>query len=534
MPEEIIPARRANERFSDWYFRAFVLPREVPITFITLENEEDEMTRTRTTPVRARPPFLSAHRVLQPASPEVAPPVPQRPFIADTIPGYSTYNLEALSNIHPVLNEYAAILRRDIYFCNTHGELKAPYLGDALHIYFWSRPSHDFSDRFETGHAYGYELTAGQRDTVIPSLEDQELGEMLHDTEGHPVALVVQSTLYILFDLPHEPGRHTESIMREIMEAYIKSGNPEEVEMRKRAVLTKAQERVPEVLKQLITSQAQQQTVKVRRAITNLENQITEYQGIMQHSLGKLVAEQKMLRILEAETSGETAAAKEIAALKRIKKVTRISTRQDRLIVELDTVYLTTETARYKIGKFQIEFGPEHHFRVKNTTGKIRDYDHPHVRDGEPCLGTMKDMLLYAYSGEIALAVMTTIDFLHTLTPESVYHAVDAWPEVENFKRPKTELKPELAEEVIAADTLVAMGFRSARDSGPMASPTPTEVAYGYDPDELVDPPMVLGTLAALPVSGRVETQLRDLAAQARELGIGTDWGMEIMEEENG
>lgn len=416
----------------------------------TWNTEEVEMPRTRATPGRTR---IEVQRL--PPARVVTPPT----YKADLVPGYGTRNLEALGDIHPVLNEYAVTLGRNIYFCNPHGEPKAPYLGPDLHIYFWSRPSQEYLDRIVTDQVYGYDLAPGQHDTVIPSNADQELGEMLYDATDNPVALVVESTLYVLFDLPHEEGLHTGMIMRHIMEGYLKLSNPEEVEMRKRASMTKAQERVPEVLRLLITAPAQDQLGKARRNINAFEQQLREYQNYIQAILPKLVVEQQAVRRIEAENSGESAAARELNALKRIKKVTRISTRMDKLVVELDTVYLTTETARYEIGKFQIEFGPANHFKIKNTTGRIRDYDHPHVLDGDPCLGNMRDILTYAYGGEIAMAVMTTIDYLNAYNPQSAYHQVDNWKEVENFRKPKAETpKPE-------------PGFVAARDSGPMASP---------------------------------------------------------------
>lgn len=398
----------------------------------TWNAEEVEMPRTRTTPARTRGAPLGSR-------PDVAAVAAPPTFKADLIPGYGARNMEAVGDIHPVLNEYAVTLCRNIYFCNPHGEPKTPYVGPDLHIYFWSRPSQEYLGRIVTDQVYGYDLRPGQHDTVIPSAEDRELGEVLYDPTDNPAALVVESTLYVLFDLPHEEGLHTGMIMRHIMESYLKLIDPEEAEMRKRASITKAQERVPEVLKHLIAAPLQGELEKARRNIDAFERNAREYQAFLQEIIIKLASEQKALRRLEAESNGESTATKELNALKRIKKVTRISTRMDKLVVELDTVYLTTATARYEIGKFQIEFGVDHHFRIRNITGRILSYDHPHVIDGEPCLGNMKNILLYAYGGEIAMAVMTTIEYLNSYNPQSAYHPVDNWKEVENFVRPKAE-----------------------------------------------------------------------------------------------
>jgi hypothetical protein len=56
-------------------------------------------------------------------------------------------------------------------------------------------------------------------------------------------------------------------------------------------------------------------------------------------------------------------------------------------------------------------------------------WDHPHVQDGRPCLGNLREGVLKLIAEyELALAVQVTMGFLETYQPESAYCAIEGWP----------------------------------------------------------------------------------------------------------
>ncbi len=83
---------------------------------------------------------------------------------------------------------------------------------------------------------------------------------------------------------------------------------------------------------------------------------------------------------------------------------------------------------RYRLGCFEINLAETGVVTVRNLTDAYGFYDHPHVWDGRPCLGNVREgvaKLLAEYQWVAAAEVL--LDFLRTVTPQDWYVPVTHW-----------------------------------------------------------------------------------------------------------
>jgi hypothetical protein len=83
---------------------------------------------------------------------------------------------------------------------------------------------------------------------------------------------------------------------------------------------------------------------------------------------------------------------------------------------------------RYRLGCFQIDLAETGAITVRNLTDPYGLYDHPHVWDGRPCLGNVREglaKLVAEYQWVAAAEVL--LDFLRTVTPRDWYVPVTHW-----------------------------------------------------------------------------------------------------------
>ena len=101
------------------------------------------------------------------------------------------------------------------------------------------------------------------------------------------------------------------------------------------------------------------------------------------------------------------------------------------LHVLTDPVEIEWEDTRYHLGLYRGVLDLEGNIRIESVSklGPKPDWDHPHVQDGRPCLGNLREGLLKLIAEyELALAVQVAIGFLETYQPESAYCAIEGWP----------------------------------------------------------------------------------------------------------
>lgn len=124
-------------------------------------------------------------------------------------------NLQALSTILPILQDYSKIMQTGISIRNWHNCDKAPDARDDnwLHVWFYIAPTN--SKKTIMYSAFGYALDDDQNDAKTMSGK----GKPIKDHTGQVVAEVINKCIYILFDLPHSRQNSAE-ILTHILEQY--------------------------------------------------------------------------------------------------------------------------------------------------------------------------------------------------------------------------------------------------------------------------------------------------------------------------
>jgi hypothetical protein len=70
--------------------------------------------------------------------------------------------------------------------------------------------------------------------------------------------------------------------------------------------------------------------------------------------------------------------------------------------------------------------------RMRNLTDRVGPYDHPHIHQGRPYLGTIREGIAKLLGEfQFVAAAEVLMDFLHTVNPADWRLAVSHWPETE-------------------------------------------------------------------------------------------------------
>lgn len=368
---------------------------------------------------------------------------------------HSGDNLEARLDIDLVLNRWKDILKKNIHYTNQHSESYAPGESDILTIVFWSIPTRRMNN--STIHSlFDISISEGQGDATLFNDEDRAMGTVLSDDDGIEFGLIVGSTLYINFDLPHVAGEHTQQLLERIMQKYaeeVGALNNEEVAMRKKKEETEAQLRAGKVLSNLLSYGSRSELTSLKYLEGEYATKIERLQSSLQENIRGMVLNAKRIKQLETMDGTETKAARELKSIKRVKGVKRVTTRTDTLRVLTEHVFISTETNTYDIGEFSIEFGPGGELKIFNTTRKVirrsdnRKLDHPHINGGVPCWGSARDIITLAAQGEIAMATAQILEYLNIYTPGDAWYPIDEWPLVEkpvdeNEQREQVQMSP--------------------------------------------------------------------------------------------
>jgi hypothetical protein len=94
-------------------------------------------------------------------------------------------------------------------------------------------------------------------------------------------------------------------------------------------------------------------------------------------------------------------------------------------------VHILWESTRYALGGYRIVLDLHGDVRIesRDNLGPKPGWDHPHVQDGRPCLGNVREGVLKLIARyELALAAQVLVGFLETYQPEGAYCAIERWP----------------------------------------------------------------------------------------------------------
>jgi hypothetical protein len=152
-------------------------------------------------------------------------------------------------------------------------------------------------------------------------------------------------------------------------------------------------------------------------------------------------------RIQELGQPGEVSARAdaELRALRALLGVAEIDVAGGLLRVSTTPIHLAWMGATYDLGRYWIELDLAGDVRIESIDklGPKPAWDHPHVQDGLPCLGNLRQGVLKLIAEyELAIAVRILLDFLTTYQPEEAYTPIEGWPQVGERAERRTAAGP--------------------------------------------------------------------------------------------
>jgi hypothetical protein len=102
------------------------------------------------------------------------------------------------------------------------------------------------------------------------------------------------------------------------------------------------------------------------------------------------------------------------------------------LTLDTDTIIIKHQDKQYQIGDFRLDIYMNGYIRMRNikNPGRYPYYDHPHIRDGEPCVGNHTEAVAKLIAeGQLSTVASLLLSYLHSYNPEDAYCEITYWPE---------------------------------------------------------------------------------------------------------
>jgi hypothetical protein len=363
------------------------------------------------------------------------------------------------AQLEAVAGDYASVLGFPIQLhCPRHGySRRRP--GSQLHVHLHALPlpplwvalwSEGSTGRLPMM-ALGHRLVDGRGRSYAPPGRLAQ-GVTLTDGDGGAVLHLSSNNLYVLFDLLGQPEPLGRLLLRKSLdlalprlETWIVSGTG----------LPAA--RVPVLLNRLRRDTVSQevgfrQSARTRAGMAYVEQQrrglreetaflveeirtaamaVEELSCRMTQEARHLAACRQRLRVLQEGVAEVDRAADDLARLGTLEGVREVEAHAGGIRLVTTPIEVVHGGVRYRLGCFQLDLAETGAIRIRNLTDPFGLYDHPHVWNGLPCLGNVREglaKLLAEYQWVAAAEVL--LDFLRTVTPRDWYLPVTHWKAV--------------------------------------------------------------------------------------------------------
>jgi hypothetical protein len=274
-------------------------------------------------------------------------------------------------------------------------------------------------------------------------------GVSLTDEDGLAVLHVLVNNIYILFDLAGQPEPLARLLLRKSLDlalphvrAWISevAALPEprlkvvvnrlrrETALEEALLREAARARSREAYAEQQRRGLREETRSVEEEIRATEHAVEELSCRLTQEARHLVACRRRLRVLQGETTEADDAADDWRRLLGLEGVRDVAVYAGGLRLVTGPIEVAHGGVRYRLGCFEIDLAETGAIAVRNLTDAYGLYDHPHVWNGRPCLGNVREgvaKLVAEYQWVAAAEVL--LDFLRTITPQDWYVPVTHW-----------------------------------------------------------------------------------------------------------
>ena len=222
--------------------------------------------------------------------------------------------------------------------------------------------------------------------------------------------------IYLLFSLLEENEELLESILKNIIPKAIEAVKEKKEHLFKMAVSTAIESRVDEYKDRIQSNNSECENLQDQIRTTRLQIETdTQALAALKGTKGQwIIKAQKEYKNI-------------FHLIPNMYSSFRIE--EDKLIATTNEVCITYDSYKYVIGEFDVQINLKSgNLKITNETNKTSGYDHPHINNGNPCLGNIADGLIRMITEfELFGALQMIYNYLHSYNPDSVYNKIEFW-----------------------------------------------------------------------------------------------------------
>jgi hypothetical protein len=362
--------------------------------------------------------------------------------------------------VRQILSRYATILGVPLSFRTATNHYSPPDGGDAVHFHSFALPTPPVIlgtwprvPLVELRLGHGIPLADGAHRALAFGTQFGR-GRPLLDQYGHVVGEYLGTNLYCLFDLlgqdaPWIPvllrrhldlglpyllpaltgGERTMAIRLEDRARYLREETEELIRAHRRGLLQNARETYISAYQERVS----EEICLLQSEIGFLEAGVDEMARRIAADTRRLHEGRRRLRLLQGWRDQPESSGRELEDLQALPEVREARVQDGRISLTTSPILVEYGGRRYCLGSFQLDLHFNGDVRVVNLTDPVGAYDHPHIHQGRPSLGIIREgvaKLLGEFQFLAATEVM--IDFLKTVNPAEWRLPVLHWPEAES------------------------------------------------------------------------------------------------------
>lgn len=364
----------------------------------------------------------------------------------------------ALAPIPEVLTHYAETLRVPIRFLGRTDQYSRPLRGEGITLHHFALPTPPvlFGIWPRIPHsrlpfAFGYPIVPAAQQ-AFPAGFQIGRGQVLTDHEGRAVGEIVHANIYCLFNLLGQEGELRSFLLRRLLDLSLprvlkelRTLSPlgleplqdtleslrQETEEAATAWSRQRQTRVRQAYLRECRSRLQEETAFLEQEMRFTEENLEEYARRITAETRRLFAFQQRLTTLRGAPAQHEQHLKDLDQLKELPEVREVQVQDGRIMVF--TTPLTTEFGgrEFHLGSYRMEISFGGDIRIRNMTDALGAYDHPHIYQGRPCLGNIREgvaKMIGEY--QFVAVVYILLDFLKMVNPKDWRVPIAYWPEV--------------------------------------------------------------------------------------------------------
>jgi hypothetical protein len=358
--------------------------------------------------------------------------------------------------IRAVLARYANTLHVPISFRTSANWHSRPASPDALHVHAFALPTPPVLFGFwqrvnivELPIVHGFPLAERACRAFGPTPVIGR-GRLLLDGDGRVVGEHLGTNLYCLFDLLAQQEAWIPLLIRCQLDLGLPSLAPalplsqvvaSQIEDGLRALRSETQSRIQVCRQHLLRDTRDAYTRVCREALreeirqlqteaTLLEESVDETTRHIVADTRRLEACRRRLGVSRGLPGPGSSTEHELAAVRSLPEVRDLRFEDGRLCVTTGPILANYAGRAYLLGCFQLDLAPSGDVRIWNLTGRVGADDHPHIHQGRPSLGTIREGTAKLLGeSQLCAATEVLIDFLKTVHPAHWRLPVWQWPE---------------------------------------------------------------------------------------------------------